>query len=167
MNQKLFTRLMEASETKPDTGCIEWARSLTQDGYGKTKINGVTFRAHRAMWTAVRGDVPAGLLVCHTCDNPKCINIDHLFLGSPAENMADKVKKGRWRGGPATWRDRVSQGSHNRNAKLNDDAVRQIRSMCLAGLRAADIGARFMVSPGQVQKIKSGKAWSHVQEVMA
>jgi hypothetical protein len=63
-------------------------------GYGKV---------HRFIWEAMRGPIPSGYFVCHTCDVPRCINIDHLFLGTPLDNMADKVSKGRQaRGGPGT-----------------------------------------------------------------
>lgn len=80
-------------------GCWLWtAASRTQAGYGLfTPRHGIKVLAHRAMWEYTQGSVPAGLYVCHRCDNPGCVNPAHLFLGSHADNMRDMVAKGRAR----------------------------------------------------------------------
>lgn len=82
--------------------CWPWLGAKNKNGYGTfspTKELSKTL-AHRFAWELYRGPIPEGMLVCHTCDNPECTNPKHLFLGTPQDNMDDKVRKGRWRGNP-------------------------------------------------------------------
>jgi hypothetical protein len=88
----LFEHLVSAC--KPEGDCIVWAFSLTGDR-GRLRIGGERAYAHRAMYALVKGDIPAGQLVRHTCDNGRCINPNHLILGTHAQNMADMVARGR------------------------------------------------------------------------
>ena len=75
--------------------CIEWDRALDKDGYGHIRIGKRTVGIHRAVWEEERGPIPKGLCVLHRCDNPPCINIDHLFLGTLADNAIDAILKKR------------------------------------------------------------------------
>lgn len=75
--------------------CIEWTGSRDKDGYGRTFTEGQAYQAHVLTWISFYGPVPDGMLVMHTCDNPPCINIDHLQLGTHATNAQDRDAKGR------------------------------------------------------------------------
>lgn len=85
------------SEFITECGCQIWTAGADGNGYGQFRFEGKLIGSHRASWIASRGPIPNGLHVLHRCDTPPCINPDHLFLGTPADNVADMIRKGRHR----------------------------------------------------------------------
>jgi hypothetical protein len=80
---------------KDDAECWEWRGVAGTDKYGMTHWREKDWATHRIAWTLTNGEIPSGLLVCHHCDNPPCVNPKHLFLGTDMDNMQDMIKKGR------------------------------------------------------------------------
>lgn len=93
--QSPMQRFMASYEVNHKTGCWMWTGGVESKGYGRIHINGKRVKGHQAAWILFRGPIPEGMCICHKCDTPGCVNPDHLFLGTMADNMRDKVKKGR------------------------------------------------------------------------
>lgn len=137
--------------------CWEWTAHKTSKGYGTFKFYGFSMRAHRVALILKGVDVPEDMYVCHHCDNPGCVNPDHLFVGTPADNMRDMVAKGR---GRFVIPDSV--GGANGNAKLCDLDIPRIRDMIACGETNIDIGQWFNVHHATISNIRVGKNWNHI-----
>jgi hypothetical protein len=137
-----------------DDECWPWIGSRTPFGYGKISTgNGKPAAvASRVSWRLANGPIPAGLVVCHRCDNPPCVNPAHLFLGTHAENMADARSKGR-----------VNRGERNGIAKLTEGDVREIRRRRLNGELARLIAPDFGITHFNVYQIEKRRSWAHVE----
>ena len=146
-----------AAHSEPDTngGCLLWSGYTNRQGYGDTSVRGRTTRAHRAAWELANGPVPLGLHVLHRCDVPACINPAHLWLGTNADNMTDKVAKGRHRNGDV-------RGEQCAAAKLTAADVRIVKARLATGEAAPPIARDFGVSPEAVHGIKHGRTWKHI-----
>jgi len=81
--------------TRSDNGCLEWNRSVNRKGYGIIKIMGKIYRPHRIIWEMHNGPIPDGMMICHTCDNPPCCEISHLYIGTNQDNVDDRSRRGR------------------------------------------------------------------------
>jgi hypothetical protein len=92
----------DATMPEPNTGCALWTRSPDKKGYGRLSWNGRPQQAHRIAYQIANGPIDAGLLVCHRCDTPACVNPEHLFLGTNQQNLVDCVRKGRHPGAALT-----------------------------------------------------------------
>ena len=149
-------RLLKTGQVN-DRGCLEWINAKDKNGYGHTVFvkDGIrkTWKVHRLMYYLVYGDIPEGKLICHTCDNPPCFNILHLFLGSPKDNSIDREKKGRARD---------QKGEKNYMATLSQEEIIQIRSMADSGLSQEKIGKIFHVSQTCIGKILRRTRWKHI-----
>lgn len=110
--------------------------------------------AHRAVWELLRGPIPPGLVVRHSCDNPPCVLIGHLLIGTIADNNHDRDERGRHV---------VLRGSMNGNASLTEDQVAEILTLIARGVRQRDIAARFDVTQSTISLIARDKIWRHVK----
>lgn len=140
-----------------DAGCWLWTGSTFRTGYGQFRDpdRKTSVYAHRYSWELHFGKIKDGLHVCHKCDVRSCINPLHLFLGTPADNMADMISKGR----------AVHDvGSKSSAAKLCEEDVVQIRALLRDGLTQTDIARRYGVFNSSISNIKTWKTWKHVPE---
>lgn len=140
----------------PKDECWEWTASRLKNGYGHIGVGGKTEYAHRLSYKIHKGSVPAGLDVCHSCDNRACVNPDHLWIGTRAENMADCATKGRARGPNY-------KGSEVGTSKLVEMDVVLIKAALLKGASPSDLGRKYGVSRSAISMIKRGKSWAHIK----
>lgn len=132
--------------------CWPWKYKRSPRGYGQTIVAGRDVRAHRVAWEVTHGPIPAGMVVCHHCDNPPCCNPRHLFLGDALDNVHDKVAKKRHQ---------VGERSHL--AKLTEPDVVAILTALRDGTATkAELGRRYGVARGHIGKIAARVWWKHV-----
>lgn len=141
---------------EPNTGCFLWGGALMKTGYGSFMMPGKepgakNWRAryaHRFAWELVHGPVPDGMYVCHTCDVRACVNVDHLFLGTPKDNTHDAMRKGRH-----------IKGETQGHSKLTEVQVEEIRRNLESDTAAA---TRYGVTRQAINDVRNGKSWRHL-----
>lgn len=138
--------------SKKSDGCWEWVGSKDPHGYGRLNIDGTPILAHRLSYKLHYGDFPQEKIVCHKCDTPKCVNPEHLFLGTYQDNMDDMERKGRAR-------KVASLGEKHGNAVLTDELVREIRDSIE---QTPVIANRLGVSRTTIYDVRSRKIWKHI-----
>jgi hypothetical protein len=160
-------RFIEKIAKAPDAGCWIWTAHANGSGYGTLRIGSVldgtrrTVRATEVAFSLFRGAVPSHLFICHRCDNPRCVNPQHLFLGTAADNAADKVAKGRQaRGAKCRARNPV-RGERRGHAKLTTEAVHIIRAS--PNRTGRSLAKEFGVCPQTISNVRHGRIWSHVE----
>lgn len=134
--------------------CWLWTGKLHLRGYGRFRGPSGDM-AHRFSYHCYVGEIPAGMQVCHRCDNPRCVNPDHLFLGTNQDNVTDKVVKGRHPVGEAST-----------SAKLSEAQVIEARSLYVPRSRefsTRKLAERFGISHKQMWSIVTNKGWVHVE----
>lgn len=145
--ERLAARIVEKGE-----GCWEVSGYVLPNGYVqfKTRVNGKlqSITAHRLAYELAHGPIPEGLVVMHLCDNPRCARVEHLRVGTQADNIHDSIQKGRYN---AFGRQR-----------LNAEQVREIRALAASGKRQKDIAAMFGVARNTVSGIVLRTSWQHV-----
>lgn len=153
-------RLLKYSAQPDANGCIHWTGYTDKNGYGLLQVEFETFgkpvRAHRLSYEQKNGSISEGLWVLHKCDNPSCINPDHLFLGTPKDNVQDMMMKKRNKPGR-----RGMKGSDNANAKLSFVDIVAIREAGKFANRK-QIASKYKINVSTVNRIISRKSWSHV-----
>lgn len=138
-------------------GCREWQKAITQTtGYGKVRLSGVLMDAHRAAWIAANGPIPDGLYVLHRCDNRRCVNPEHLFLGTHSDNMKDAAAKGRLP-------QHCLRGTDNPHAKLTEAQVLEVYALAHEGrMTQQQIADAYGIGRRRVGKIKHRLIWKHI-----
>lgn len=145
---EVVTRFLAA--TVKGDGCWEWSRGLNAYGYGVISVSGKMVISSRLSWEIHIGPIPSGACVLHHCDNRKCVRPEHLFLGTKADNSADKVRKRR-----------QAVGARTGHAKLTESSVIAIR--CATGTQES-IARNHRVSRALVSLIQARKVWAHLEE---
>ena len=145
---------IERQAKRRDNGCLEWGGHRNRWGYGKIGIGrNTTFTVHRVVWELLHGKIPCGLFVLHKCDNPPCVDPNHLFLGTAKENTLDAVRKGR-----------MARGERASQSKLTPDQVREIRRIYASGgIGCHTLAKQFSVSPPSIHSIVRKKNWGWLQ----
>lgn len=142
-----------AAPGEPDE-CWEWRGKKKAEGYGVVTNRGAEIYAHRMSWERFNGAIPDGLCVLHKCDNPKCWNPKHLFLGTHLDNIKDKVAKGR-----------QPKGDKHPWAKLNSSQVAEIKIAILSGAETmTSIASRYHVGRSTIKDIRNGNTWRDIPD---
>lgn len=136
---------------KPDE-CWEWQGTIETGGYGVFSWESKSVKAHRFVWETTNGDIPAGMFICHKCDNRPCCNPDHLFLGTHEDNMADMTRKGR-----------EAKGEMNGSAILTEKEVMAIRKEYAHGnVSCQELGDKYGVAGATISHIIRRVIWKHI-----
>jgi len=141
-------------ERVPFSGCWVWMGYAKPPwGYGVTALNNASIFAHRLAWILFVGEIPEGLLVCHHCDVPCCVNPKHLFLGTNDDNMKDMARKGR---------SRRPTGEINPRCRLTESQALEILRLSATGETIASLSRMFGVNSGTIHHLVKRKNWKHL-----
>lgn len=140
---------------KCPSGCWEWTASTTNSGYGRIREAGLfspTLLAHRVSWLIHHGEIPDKSLVLHKCDNRKCVNPSHLFLGSYKDNAIDRETKGR---------SRNQKGESNPASVLTEKTVKELRGLRAGGLTYRELSEKFNIPQSTIANACL-HTWKHI-----
>ena len=184
MNESLIIILRSGKRVKVSTLDIQrfWARVDKSGGcwiykgrsdpgaYGHFKINNKNLLTHRLSWAIHRGSIPKGIFVCHDCpggDNKRCVNPDHLWLGTRQDNIADAIQKGQTatgdRNGSRVHPEAILRGGAHPRSKLTDELVVEMRRLHAGGgVTYKELGIKFGVCAPMAWEIVKRKNWLHI-----
>ena len=144
--------------------CLVWTGAKCPKRYGSMFFRGKTMKVHRVAWELFSGPIPAGMCVCHRCDNPPCVRPDHLFLGTQSDNMRDMAAKGRQVHGITSQQTHFPEGHAPRGArasgaKLTEQEVVELLGRHANGEGSTILGRAYGVDRTTVQRILRGNTW--------
>lgn len=149
--------ILHNSKLNPDTGCLEWQGSRTDRGYPRTKVGGrrgKTILLHREVYRLTFGEFDSKLSVCHSCDNPPCVNSNHLFLGTHQDNIIDRDRKHR---------QARLYGTARPYAVLNDEAVKVFKFLHARGVPVVKLAKVYKLPYNTIYNVISGQTWLQVK----
>lgn len=150
--QPLADRFNRYAQRAGNDECWVWTGTRSRQGYGTIRYGGKNSSAHRLSYEIHKGKIPDGYFVCHTCDNPSCVNPRHLFVGTPQKNVDDMISKNR----------QVNlRGEQHGGSKLRTEQVLEMRNL-FGTLSLNQLAKRYAVSKQAILRIKQGKVWAHV-----
>ena len=129
---------------KVSSGCWEWNKPLSNNGYGSMWVKPKLLMSHRLSYMIHKGPIGPGLVICHTCDNPKCVNPDHLWSGTIADNNKDRHVKGRTA------------------SKLTEKQVLEIRKQYASGAFGTTLAKQLNVNNATVYNVINRETWQHI-----
>lgn len=144
-------RILQKVVINDKTGCWEWTGYSHRSGHGSIRVDGKAVPVYRYVYEFYRGKIPDGMFACHKCDNPSCVNPEHIFIGTPRENSQDAARKGRMERGNKRW-----------CSKLTEQDIRSIRA---DGRAQRVIAGDYGVDQALIQRIRVGKAWGWVGDI--
>lgn len=148
LKERFYSKFIVNSEN----GCWEWAANRFPKGYGCFKLNGKSNAAHRISYKIHVGEIKERMVICHKCDNPCCVNPNHLFMGTQKENLQDRNLKGR-----------SIKGHKNGRCILTEKDIPIIKSLLKEKIDQRDIAKKFGVAQTTISSIKLNKSWSHLK----
>ena len=152
MHEDILPKLFEGRTTTPEEGCWEWQGAKHSFGYGQIRVDSKLWLTHRYAYETCIASIPPDLVVLHTCDNPACVRLSHLRLGTHQQNVLDKEMKGRG-----------NAGSRNGMSKLSLGQVLEVRELFARGETQSEIARKFQVNRSCIWKIVHGTHWSKLQ----
>lgn len=153
LDMSLKEKILFKSLKNTENSCWEWNGRKDMDGYGVLSINDANYRAHRVSFEQFVRPIPPGQCICHSCDNPSCVNPGHLFLGTISDNNKDRYNKGR-----------VPKGEDNPATILTEEQVIEIKRLLKDGkMTGTAIANKYGVTSWTISRIKCGKNWKHIE----
>lgn len=148
-------RFWSKVNVRDSSECWNWEASTDRKGYGQFRMPDRILKSHRVSYEWRYGSIPSGLCVCHNCDNPPCVNPDHLFLATSAENTFDMVRKGRQAKGDLV----AHKGEKHGSSKLTKEQILEIRISPKSQRKLAKV---YGVSQRTIGQIKHRETWRHI-----
>lgn len=148
-------RFQDAVDRGTEDQCWEFQWHRNKQGYGKFFFRGSCWQAHRVAYTLTKGEIPNGLDVLHTCDNPPCCNPAHLYVGTDADNTRDKIARNRLR---------PRKGERHGMHKMTEMEARDVIAELRAGTPGRILARKYGVTDTAISLIKRGINWRHLRE---